>query len=73
VDKADFLHMLKGLPVIEAAEQSLFLAGTKTGQKTGCGQVGWFRTFAPVDIHGFVHRADGFGGCGHGRSWFFGR
>ena len=56
VDKSDFLHRLKGLPAFEAAEQGLFLAGTETGQKNGCGQVAWFRTFDPVDIHGLVHR-----------------
>ena len=73
VDKADFLHMLKGLPNFEAVEQGLCLAGTETGQKNGCDQVAWFRTFAPVDIHGLVHRADGFACCGQGRSRFFGR
>jgi hypothetical protein len=56
VDKSDFLHKLKGLPAFEAAEQGLFLTGMETGQKNGCGQVAWFRTFDPVDIHGLVHR-----------------
>lgn len=60
VDKPDFLHKLKGLPSVEAAEQGLRLAGTETGQKNGCGQVAWFRTFDPVDIHGLVHRGGQF-------------
>jgi hypothetical protein len=59
VDKPDFLHKLKGLRVLEAAGQGLFLAGSETGQKNGCVQVDRFRTFDPVDIHGLVHRRDG--------------
>jgi hypothetical protein len=35
VDKADFFNMLKGLPAFAGAEQTLFLAGTLTGQKIG--------------------------------------
>ena len=57
VDKLDFFHMLKGLRVAEAAEQALYPDGTKTGQKTGGVQEVWFRTFDPVDIHGFIHKA----------------
>jgi hypothetical protein len=40
----------------------LRLAGTLTGQKTGCVQVSRFRTFDPVDMHGLVHRGGQFGG-----------
>jgi hypothetical protein len=60
VDKPDFLHKLKGLRAFEAAEQGLRLVRTLTGQKIGCVQVAWFRTFDPVDIHGLVHRVAGF-------------
>jgi hypothetical protein len=69
VDKWNFLHKLKGLPAFQAAEQGLRLAGTETGQKNGGGQVAWFRTFDPVDIHGLVHRA----GLRRGRRRDFGQ
>jgi hypothetical protein len=61
VDKTDFLHRLKGLRAFQSAEQALFLAGTLTGQKLGCVQVGQFRTFGPVDMQGLIHNAPGFG------------
>jgi hypothetical protein len=67
VDKRDFFHKLKGLRVPEAVEQTLFLAGTKTGQKI-CRRVGErFRTFDPVDIQQLIHKRDGnrvFGAAG---------
>jgi hypothetical protein len=66
VDKPGLLHRLKGLRALKAAEQGLRLARTLTGQKTACVQVGWFRTFDPVDIHGLVHRRPGWQGRGRG-------
>ena len=66
VDKPGLLHRLKGLRVVEALAQGLFLARTETGQKTDCAQVGRFRTFDPVDMHGFVHRRGGRQGRGRG-------
>jgi hypothetical protein len=62
VDKPDFLHMLKGLRGFQTAEQGLFLKRTLTGQKNGSGQVAWFRTFDPVDMHGLVHSGVQFAG-----------
>jgi hypothetical protein len=56
--------------VFEAAEQGLRLAGTETGQKTGCVQVTRFRTFDPVDIHGLVHRSFAWQGRSHGVGQF---
>lgn len=55
MDKPVFLHNLKDLRHFQTAEQGLRLAGTLTGQKNGRVQVAWFRTFDPVDMHGFVH------------------
>jgi hypothetical protein len=66
VDKQDFLHRLKGLRAFQAAEQALFLAGTLTGQKIACAQVGQFRTFDPVDMHGLIHSAGGLDGLQSG-------
>jgi hypothetical protein len=57
VDKWDFFHKLKGLREPEAVAQTLFLDGIETGQKID-GRVGQrFRTFNPVDIQQFVHKA----------------
>jgi hypothetical protein len=70
VDKTDFLHRLKGLRAFQSAEQALFSAGTLTGQKRGCVQVGQFRTFDPVDMQGLIHNGSCFGlcmGAGQGR------
>jgi hypothetical protein len=60
VDKPDFPHSLNGLLVFQAAAQALFPKRMLTGQKSGCGRAGQFRTFDPVDIHGFIHSAAGF-------------
>jgi hypothetical protein len=60
VDKPDFLHRLNGLPAFEGTGKGLFLTRTLTGQKTGSMQAGHFRTFNPVDMHGFIHSGDGF-------------
>jgi hypothetical protein len=57
VDKRDFFHMLKGLRAPEAVEQTLFLAGTETGQKI-CRRLGWrLHTFDPVDIQQLIHKS----------------
>jgi len=56
VDKPSLLNNLKGLRVPQATGQGLHPAGTLTGQKNAGGQVGQFRTFAPVDMHGLIHR-----------------
>jgi hypothetical protein len=56
VDKQDFFHKLKGLRVSEAVEQTLFLAGTETGQKVRRRVVWQFRTFDPVDIQQLIHK-----------------
>jgi hypothetical protein len=63
VDKPGLLHRLKGLRAFETTEQGLRLTRTLTGQKNRCAQVGRFRTFDPVDIHGLVHRS----ACRQGR------
>jgi hypothetical protein len=55
VDKTIFLHSLNGLRVFEGPVQALFLQRMLTGQKTGSAQAGQFRTFNPVDMHGFIH------------------
>lgn len=55
VDKAGLLNRLKGLRGKEGAEQGLCLARTLTGQKAGSQQTRQFRTFDPVDMHGFIH------------------
>jgi hypothetical protein len=55
VDKTIFLHRLNGLRVLEGLVQALFLGRMLTGQKTGSAQAGQFRTFNPVDMHGFIH------------------
>ena len=56
MDKRDFFHKLKGLRVPEAVEQTLFLTGTKTGQKICRRVVRQFRTFDPVDIQQLIHK-----------------
>jgi hypothetical protein len=57
VDKQDFFHKLKGLRVFQVAEQTLFAARTKTGQKIGRRTMKQFRTFDPVDIQQLIHKA----------------
>jgi hypothetical protein len=59
VDKPVFLHKLKGLRAPQALAQGVCSAGIETGQKNACGQVGRFRTFAPVDMHGLIHNRRG--------------
>ena len=56
VDKWDFFHMLKGLRAPEALEQTLLLAGTKTGQKFRRRVARRLRTFDPVDIQQLIHK-----------------
>jgi hypothetical protein len=56
VDKLDFFHKLKGLRALQAAEQALYVAGTKTGQKIGRRTTRQFRTFDPVDIQQLIHK-----------------
>ena len=56
MDKRDFFHKLKGLRVPEAVEQTLLLAGTKTGQEICRRVVRQFRTFDPVDIQQLIHK-----------------
>nr|WP_143029014.1 hypothetical protein [Massilia sp. PDC64] len=48
--------MLKGLRVPEALEQTLLLAGTKTGQKFPGRVARRLRTFDPVDIQQLIHK-----------------
>lgn len=61
MDKTIFLHSLNGLRVFEGLVQALFLRRMLTGQNTGSAQAGQFRTFNPVDMHGFIHSRAGFG------------
>jgi hypothetical protein len=56
VDKQDFFHKLKGLRVSQAVEQTLYVAGTKTGQKIVRRTTRQFRTFDPVDIQQLIHK-----------------
>lgn len=61
MDNTVFPHRLNGLGAHKAAEQGLRLARTLTGQKTARAGTGQFRTFVPVDMHGFIHSRGGFG------------
>jgi hypothetical protein len=63
VDKRDFFHMLKGLRAPEALEQTLLLAGTKTGQEFCRCLARWLRTFDPVDIQQLIHKRGENRGC----------
>jgi hypothetical protein len=55
VDKVDFLHKLKGLRTFRCAEQIVYRACTKGVQMLRLPNWQRFCTFAPVDMHGFVH------------------
>jgi hypothetical protein len=55
VDKSNFLHKLKGLARVRCAEQALYPACTKGAQFFRRAERTCFCTFAPVDMHGFVH------------------
>jgi hypothetical protein len=68
VDKRDFFHKLKGLRVLLPVEQTLRLDGIETGQKIGRRPGRQFRTFDPVDIQQFIHKAVVRMENGHGRS-----
>jgi hypothetical protein len=55
VDNKYFLHNVNGLRRFQGAGQTLFPERTLTGQKTGAGQAGQFRTIDPVDMQGLIH------------------
>lgn len=55
VDKPGFLHNVNGLRAFRWAGQALYRACTEGVQILGSLQRPWFCTFAPVDMHGFVH------------------
>jgi hypothetical protein len=67
VDKRDFSHRLNGLRVLLPVEQTLRLDGIETGQKIGGRPSRQFRTFDPVDIQQFIHKAVVNTVNGHGR------
>lgn len=55
MDKPDFLHKLKGLRAFRCAGQALYPVCTEGVQISGHDEFSGFCTFAPVDMHGFVH------------------
>ena len=55
MDKPDFLHKLKGLPAFRCPEQTLYRICTEGVQILRLPDLEPFCTFAPVDMHGFVH------------------
>ena len=55
MDKRDFFHKLKGLRACKRAGKNLYPAGIETGQKIAVFALPRFRTFDPVDMHGFIH------------------
>jgi hypothetical protein len=55
VDKPSFLHKLKDLAAFRCLAQALYQACMEGEQILLSVQEGRFCTFAPVDMHGFVH------------------